>query len=298
VVELPLTRTDAYAYSGAIDDAGRLLLVLGEAVLEVDVEDMRLLGTHPLPPDLPSVWNFVLSNDQTKMYSVAYARGEEQDQPNTFVAINTVNFQMEAVVRLEGGRFNQPYELPDGSKLYALGGQQNGPVVIQVIETDSYTIQKTITFDEPGSLGISAGPYYPFAYDSNSHTLFVGATHVVLAIDTDTDTIKKVIHLEDTARIVGLEGLQFTYINAVGLAYIPGENYLYIAHLDQSFVSIYDLNTDQFLPQIIPLQGWFPNFIFANDDYSKIYILNVRSDSVSVIDVNSKAVEKVIDLPQ
>jgi len=297
VVELPLTRTDVYSYSGAIDDAGRLLLVLGEAVLEVDVEDMRLLGTHPLPQEFPSVWHVVLSRDQQRLYSVAYARGEEQDQPNTFVAINTVNFQVEAVVRLEGGRFSQPCELPDGSKLYALGGQQNGPVVIQVIETDSYTIQKTITFDEPGSLGISAGPYYPFAYDSNSHTLFVGATHVVLAIDTDTDTIKKVIHLEDTARIVGLEGLQFTYINAVGLAYIPGENYLYIAHLDQSFVSIYDLNTDQFLPQIIPLQGWFPNFIFANDDYSKIYILNVRSDSVSVIDVNSKAVEKVIDLP-
>ena len=296
VVELPLTRTDAYAYSGAIDDAGRLLLAMGEAVLEVDVEDMRLLGNHPLPPGLPSVWNFVLSNDQTKMYSVAYARGEEQDQPNTFVAINTVSFQVEAVVRLEGGRFNQPYELPDGSKLYALGGQQNGTVVIQVIETDSYTIQKTITFDEPGLLGIATVNNYPFVYDSNSRTLFVAATHVVLAIDTDTDTIREVIYIGDAASAIGLEPWQLTYINAVGLAYIPEENYLYIAHLDRSFISIYDLNTDQFLPQVIPLQGYFPQFVFANDDHSKIFIVNIRSDSISVIDVNSKAVEKVIDL--
>ncbi len=74
------------------------------------------------------------------------------------------------------------------------------------------------------------------------------------------------------------------------------ENYLYIAHLDRSFISIYDLNTEQFLERVIPLEGYFPNFIFANNNYSKIYSLNIRSDSVSVIDVNSKALEKVIDL--
>ncbi|GAH86352.1 unnamed protein product, partial [marine sediment metagenome] len=74
------------------------------------------------------------------------------------------------------------------------------------------------------------------------------------------------------------------------------ENYLYIAHLDRSFVSIYDLNTDQFLPQLIPLKGYFPAFVFANDDHSKIFTVTFRSDSISVIDVKSKAVEKVIDL--
>jgi YVTN family beta-propeller protein len=36
--------------------------------------------------------------------------------------------------------------------------------------------------------------------------------------------------------------------------------------------------------------------VFASGDYSKIYSLNGRSDNVSVIDVNSKSVEKVIDL--
>jgi len=89
---------------------------------------------------------------------------------------------------------------------------------------------------------------------------------------------------------------QLTYINAVGLVYHPHENYLYIAHLDRSLVSIYDLNNDQFLAQVIPLKGYFPNFVFASDDHSKIYSLNGRSDNVSVIDVNSKSVEKVIDL--
>jgi len=297
VVEFPMIREDVHRYNVAIDDTGRLFIAQGETVLEIDVENMGLLETHPLPPDIAGLWDFVLSNDQTKLYSVWHDPCEEGWYPDTFLAINTMDFQVEARIRLEGGVFaDKPYELPEDSKLYALGGQQNGPVVIHVIETNNYTIQKTITFDEPGLIGISAGSSHPFAYDSSSHTLFVGATQVVLAIDTDTDEIKNVIYLGDAARAIGLEPWQLTYINAVGLFYHPYENYLYIAHVDYSFVSIYDLSNDQFLPQVIILKGFFPTFLFANDDHSKIYCPNERSDSISVIDVNSKAEEKVIDL--
>jgi len=41
---------------------------------------------------------------------------------------------------------------------------------------------------------------------------------------------------------------------------------------------------------------FFPGHTFANDNVSKIYVINTRSDNISVIDVNSKTVEKVIDL--
>ena len=297
VVEFPMIRGDAYAYDVAVNDTGRLYIAQGETILEVDVEDMDLLETHPLPPDIPSVWNFVLSNDQTRLYSISWG---PEGYSDTFLAINTANFHVEARFRLEGadgaGFEFRPYELPDGSKLYAKGGLYNGPIVIQVIETENYTIQKTITFDEPGLMGTNIGGWHAFAYDSSSHTLFVEGVHVVLAINTDTDVIQKVIYLGDVAEAIGIEAGQFTYNGAAGLVYHPQENYLYIAHYDRSFVSIYDLDNDQFLPQVIPLKGFLPSFLFANDDYSKIYCLHGRSDNVSVIDVNSKAEEKVIDL--
>lgn len=297
IVEFPMIREDAPGYDVAIDDDGRLLIAQGESVLEVDVATMRLLGTHPLPPDISGLWSFILSKDSTKLYSIW---SNERYPPDTFLAINRTNFQVVARLRLQGGGFNsRPYELPDGSKLYALGGWDWGNITIHVIGTDNYTIQKTITY-APANLGISAGPYYPFAYDSNSHTLFMGAGAVVLAIDTDTDAIEKVIDLADSGRAIGLEPsdsvYSFVYVNAIGLVYQPQENYLYIVHLDRAFVSIYDLNDDRFLPLVIPLKGFFPSFAFANDDCSKIYALNGRSDSVSVIDVKSKAVEKIIDL--
>jgi len=118
----------------------------------------------------------------------------------------------------------------------------------------------------------------------------------VLVVDTVSDVIKKVIYLKDTAGTIGLKPSEFIYINAVGLVYQPDENYLYIAHFDRSFLSIYDLNNDQFLSKLVPLQGLGPDYAFANDDHSKIYTLNVLSDTISVIDVKSKVVEKVIDL--
>lgn len=82
--------------------------------------------------------------------------------------------------------------------------------------------------------------------------------------------IKKVIHLRDVAEAIGLEPGYLTYINVVGFVDNPQEDYLYIAHLDRSFISIYDSAHDRFLSQVIPLKGYIPNFLFANDDYSKI----------------------------
>ena len=138
--------------------------------------------------------------------------------------------------------------------------------------------------------------WYPCVYDQSSQTLFVGAKNVVLTIDTTTDTIKNVIYLEDAARAIGLEPWQLTYLNVAGLLYNPNENYLYIAHGDRSFISIFDLTNNRFISKLIPLKGYFPNFLFTKDSYEKIYSLNARSDSVSVIDVATKTIEKVIDL--
>lgn len=296
-VKFPSIRDDAYSYDIAINNKGRMFIAQGETILEVDSETLNLLQTHHLPVGIPAIWHFILSNDQTMIYSISQDPSTEGYCPDTFLAINAKTFQVEASFKLVGGGFNQkPYELPNGSKIYVLGGQQNGPVVIHVIETDNYNIIKNITFDELDSLGITTGPYFPFTYDAVSQTLFLGATHVVLAIDTNTDTIKEVIYLKNISTAIGLESGQLTYINAIGLVYHPVENNLYIAHLDRSFFSIFDFNTSQFLPKVIPLKGYFPHYVVANDDYSRIYSLNIRSDSISVINTNSKTVEKIIDL--
>jgi hypothetical protein len=88
----------------------------------------------------------------------------------------------------------------------------------------------------------------------------------------------------------------FPWVNAISLVYQPQENYLYMTHLDRAYVSIYDLTNDRFLPQVIPLTGYFPWFAFANDACSKIFVLNTRADNISVIDVASKTEEKIINL--
>jgi hypothetical protein len=284
-------------YDFAITNTGRMFVAQGEKILEFNQTTKELISTHPLPSSIGGLWQFKLSNDQTKLYSIWKAPNDPSSAIDTFLVIDTSSFQVEKILKLGGIDYNfLPFELPGGSKLYALGGEPNGKIIVQVINKSNYTIQKTITFNQSGLLGISAGPYYPFAYDSKSQTLFVAGSMAVLAIDTQTDTIKKIINLGDTANAIGLEANKMTVCNAVGIVYNPNENCLYIAHFDRSYISIYNLTENQFLPLLIPLQGYTPTFAFSNSDCSKIFCLMARSDTVSVIDTKTKTVEKVIDL--
>ncbi|MRR13355.1 PKD domain-containing protein, partial [bacterium] len=160
-------------------------------------------------------------------------------------------------------------------------------------DEETLSIRKTITYDEKGLTGTTAGPYFPFAYDAVTRTLFVGASWVVLAIDTTTDTVSKVIRLDGSAGAIGLRPLQLQCMNAVGLAWHPEQRLLYIAHLDRSYVSVYDPVADRFVPGVIPLKGFFPNQLSLSRDGKKLFAVNTRSDSVSVIDVATRSVEEI-----
>ena len=173
---------------------------------------------------------------------------------------------------------------------------QNGAVLLQVIDAQSSALRKTIRFDDASAPGIAAGPDYPYTYDPSSRTLFVGATMAVLAIDTDRDEIKRVIRLDEIAGGMGIQPNDIAVPNAVGLAFDPSQNRLNIAHLDGSFVSVYDLAKGHFLSPLIPLTGYFPDRLLANDDFSKLLTLNMRSDDISVIDTKAFSVTGLIDI--
>jgi uncharacterized protein (TIGR03437 family) len=295
VAGFPITRTDVRTFGIAYRDSDTLLISQGEYFLEAGA-DLRLRARHNLPSGTPSVWGTVGSRDGKTVYTVSQARGTEStSQSDTVVAIDSTSFQVRTL-KLAGGNFNRPWEHPDAGKLYVLWGMQNGAVQVHVIDPQSLTVRKTITFDDPNLQGISAGPYYPYAYDPKSRLLFVGSSAAVLAIDTDHDEIKRVIRLDEVATAIGLQGYQLTTVNAVGLVYNPGENYLYIAHLDDSFMSVYDLSQGRFLPTLIPFRGYFASAVFANDDVSKIWVGNPRSDSITVIDTKTKTATKSIDI--
>jgi len=304
VVQLPGIRAGTYQYGMAIESSGDALIAQGNSFLEVDLAQMAVLATRPLAGGTPGIWHFALSGDGTRIYSVTQDPSTPAGGPNQLVIIDRASFSVQATRHLEGGVFAQrPFELPGGKKLYLLGGWNypGGAVVVHVVGTDDLTIRKTIVFDQAGLMGISAGPYFPFAFDPASQMLYVGATEVVLGIDTITDTITRVIRLADALPAAGLGAGRLTYLNAVGLVHHPQQNLLFIAHLDGSFLSIYDLNAGRFLPRNIPLrllpyQGYFPQFLFTSPDVSTIFSINVRSDTISLIDTASQTVRGVIDL--
>jgi YVTN family beta-propeller protein len=293
-VQFPLTTDGRISFLGAaFRDADTLLVPQGNYVLEL-AADLTLRAKRNLPSGTPGVWRAVGSRDGRTLYAVSKTPGTNVS--DTLLAIDTTSFQIRAPLKLDGGNFNQPWEHPDAGKLYVLGGMQNTTVLIHVVDAASHTLRRTIRFDNPDLPGISAGPHYPYAYDPGSRTLYAGATSAVLAIDTDRDEIKRVIRLDAINAALGLSGDEVTTLNAVGLTFHPVENRLYMAHSDGSFVSVYDLAGDRFLPQLIHVKGYMPGWQLANDDVSKIWVANRRSDSLSVIDTKTLTVEKVIDI--
>jgi YVTN family beta-propeller protein len=59
---------------------------------------------------------------------------------------------------------------------------------------------------------------------------------------------------------------------------------------------VYDLAKGHFLSPLIPLTGYFPDRLLANDDFSKLLTLNMRSDDISVIDTKGFTVTGLIDI--
>jgi len=292
VVQLPLSLTDFQWFGAAFRDANTLLVAQGDHFLEL-AADLTLRAKHNLPSGAPRIWGVLASRDARTLYSVSTITASSLD---TFLAIDATSFQIKASLHLDGGVFNLPWEHPDAGKLYVLGGMQNGAVLLQVIDAQSFALRKTIRFDDASAPGIAAGPDYPYTYDPSSRTLFVGATMAVLAIDTDRDEIKRVIRLDEIAGGMGIQPNDFAVPNAVGLAFDPSQNRLNIAHLDGSFVSVYDLAKGHFLSPLIPLTGYFPDRLLANDDFSKLLTLNMRSDDISVIDTKGFTVTGLIDI--
>ena len=292
VVQLPLSLTDFQWFGAAFRDANTLLVAQGDHFLEL-AADLTLRAKHNLPSGAPRIWGVLASRDARTLYSVSNTTASSLD---TFLAIDATSFQIKASLHLDGGVFNLPWEHPDAGKLYVLGGMQNGAMLLQVIDAQSFALRKTIRFDDASAPGIAAGPDYPYTYDPSSRTLFVGATMAVLAIDTDRDEIKRVIRLDEIAGGMGIQPNDFAVPNAVGLAFDPSQNRLNIAHLDGSFVSVYDLAKGHFLSPLIPLTGYFPDRLLANDDFSKLLTLNMRSDDISVIDTKGFTVTGLIDI--
>jgi hypothetical protein len=292
VVQLPLSLTDFQWFGAAFRDANTLLVAQGDHFLEL-AADLTLRAKHNLPSGAPRIWGVLASRDARTLYSVSTITASSLD---AFLAIDATSFQIKASLHLDGGVFNLPWEHPDAGKLYVLGGMQNGAVLLQVIDAQSSALRKTIRFDDASAPGIAAGPDYPYTYDPSSRTLFVGATMAVLAIDTDRDEIKRVIRLDEIAGGMGIQPNDFAVPNAVGLAFDPSQNRLNIAHLDGSFVSVYDLAKGHFLSPLIPLTGYFPDRLLANDDFSKLLTLNMRSDDISVIDTKAFTVTGLIDI--
>jgi len=133
---------------------------------------------------------------------------------------------------------------------------QNGAVLLQVIDAQSFALRKTIRFDDASAQGLRLALTTHIPTIELAHPLR-GATMAVLAIDTDRDEIKRVIRLDEIAA-AWASSPTTSRCPTRWAGFRSSQNRLNIAHLDGSFVSVYDLAKGHFLSPLIPLTATSP----------------------------------------
>ena len=184
---------------------------------------------------------------------------------------------------------------PDGSKLYVVRGPCFGaPTVITIISGTTLEVVNTIEIPyvdlRRGATGFVEGEF-----DEANRILYLLGFESVYKIHMDTDTLIGTLDLIDIFEAWGRWGWSPTGLAGVSLS--PSNDKLFVAAGDSHCLYTYDVAKSSWTTKITNLKGLFITDGVASPDRRYFYTANAKTDSVTMVDLTSGDVVKVIDLP-
>ena len=183
---------------------------------------------------------------------------------------------------------------PDGSKLYISSGPMFGAKTIITI-FNAATLETIRTIEIPpvaqrnGHSGFSEGEF-----DEANRILYLLGFESVYKIHMDTDQYLGSLDLIDIFNILGRSG--WTPTGLCGLALSLSKDRLFVASSDAHSLYAYDMTKGVWTTKIVNLKGYFVTDGLVSPDRRYFYTANGRSDTVSMIDLNTDDLIKVIEL--
>ncbi|MEC4726633.1 YncE family protein [Shewanella sp. D64] len=162
--------------------------------------------------------------------------------------------------------------LPDRSKVYV---DNFGPF------SNDFTVIDTATDSVIKKIKTSGTPWAAMEMSSDGRYFYIPTTNnVVQVVDTRIDEIVATWNINGTPSSILLN---------------QNDTELYVFYVNNT-VEAYSTATGQVIKPSISIQGLVAGWATSNPQGTKIYTINTLSDDVSVIDVNSWSVTKVIKL--
>jgi len=183
---------------------------------------------------------------------------------------------------------------PDGSKLYICRGPMfGGTTVITVFNATTLEVINTIEIP-PVDTRRGATGFLQGEFDEENRILYLLGFESVYKIHMDTDQLIGTLDLIDIFAAWGRNG--WTPTGLAGISFSPSKDKLLIASGDAHSLYTYDIAKSSWSTNITNLRGYFITDGVASLDRRNFYTANWRSDSVTMVDLATGAVIKIIDL--
>ena len=177
---------------------------------------------------------------------------------------------------------------PDNSKFYISRGPMNGPVVITIFNASSFDVINTIEIPFIDYAHGGATGFLEYDFDETKRILYLAGFTSVYEIDMDTNKLIGILNLSDAyERQVGT-GL-------AGVVLSSSKDKLFVISGDTHSMYTYDLVNSSWT-KITNLKGYFITDTETSLDKKYLYTVNQKSDSITMVDLDSGDVVKIISL--
>jgi len=187
---------------------------------------------------------------------------------------------------------------PDGSKLYVERGPMGVSVDPAVITIFNATTLQTINTIEipprPPARGMA--PFIEADFDETNRILYLLGHASVYEIDMGTDKLIGILDVPDAYESQNINGWPCSCLSGVVLS--PSKDKLFIVSSDSHSMFTYDLNKSSWSTKITNLRGYFNTDAVSSPDRQYLYTVNSQSDSITMVNLISGEIEKIIGLPE
>jgi YVTN family beta-propeller protein len=184
---------------------------------------------------------------------------------------------------------------PDGSKLYIAHGPMWGVSTIEIYDAQTVELLHVITIPpgpQPPTRGVTS--FIQADFDQANRIVYLAGWGSIYRIDMDTNALIDILDVYDVYALRGADGWPPTGLSGVILS--PRKDKLFVTSLDSHCLFTYDLARSAWDTKITNLRGFFNTDVATSPDRRYLYVTNERSDSVTMVDLSSGDVVKVIDL--
>jgi len=282
-IELPLLHAGWGFYQG------KLYVGTGSDIYALNPSDGSTLETYHIGTQMqPGIFTFY----GDRMATLDYETG--------MIAKRLLIFDARAMTLLKSIELpREPYGdkvivSPDGSKLYVPHGSTQGTAFITVLDTSTLEVTNTIEipFIEMTRRGMTG--FAEADFDEANRILYLTGFESVYKINMDTDELIGILDLID---IYGMQNIcGWTPTGLCGVVLSSSKDKLFIIAGDSHSMYTYNLVNSSWSTKITNLKGYFITDAVSSPDRQYLYTVNCQSDSITMVDLASGDVVRIIGL--